>query len=89
MLLDDDNCDCFLLFNIGYGMCFVGYFMCFSKVNMFGVDVFYDSGCYGFICIIGLIFYYCICCIDLYSFGGKWRVFWWWNVGIKWLVCEI
>lgn len=69
-------------------MCNDGYFISYSKVNVFGVDVLFDNGCYGLVQNIGLMFYYCVCCLDLNDFGGKWRVFWWWNVGVQWFVCE-
>lgn len=49
MLFDDDNCDCYLFFNFGYGMCNDGYFISYSKVNVFGVDVLFDNGCYGLV----------------------------------------
>lgn len=88
LLLDDDNCDCFSSLNIGHGMCLAGHSTRFSKANTFGVDALYDSGCHGPIRTIGLTLYYRTRRTDLHSFGGKWRVFWWWNAGIKWSVCE-
>lgn len=43
--MDDDNCDCLIMLNIGYGMCGMGYSMSYGFVNQFGVDVFYDLYC--------------------------------------------
>lgn len=60
LLIDDNFCDCDLILNFGYGMCFIGYLKSYSKVNVFGVDVLYDGGCYGFVLSVGFMFYYCI-----------------------------
>lgn len=57
---DDDNCDCFFLLSLGYGMCYKDFLIGNGFVNWFGVDVLFDFCCNILSLSVGLILYFFI-----------------------------
>ena len=88
LLLDDDNCDCQSTLNVGHGMCLAGHQPKYSKVNVFGADALYDPSCHGPVPGVGLTLYYRVDRpMILDSYGGDWKLFWWWSAGTPWPKC--
>lgn len=89
LLLDDDNCDCQSTLNVGHGLCLNGHEPNNSKANVFGVDALFDPGCHGPVPGVGLTLYYRVdrpATLD--SYGGNWKLFWWWSAGTPWPKCS-
>ena len=58
ILLDDDNCDCLTMLNIGHGMCGSGHSTSYGPANRFGVDALFDPRCNAPRPEIGLTLYF-------------------------------